>query len=435
LDINFDLAVKNGRVFTDKGQVSTDLFIKDGRIAALGGAHRAGERIDARGMLILPGAIDVHVHFRDPGPNYKEDWASGSASAAAGGVTTVIDQPNTVPRTMDARSFEEKLDIARHRSLVDFGLNGGPGRIEELKGAGAQAIGEIFSYEHSDSDLAAILTKVNEAGMLASLHAEDGAVIKDKMAELVGRHDAEVYSLARPALAEATAIEKACSWVKRLHICHLSSAVGLAKVEEARRSGRDVTVEVAPHHLFLNTEDYKKQGSYLKINPPLRSREDNDVLWHHLRSGKIDILASDHAPHLPEEKRDDIREAPPGVPGVETMLPLMFFAVKRNLLTLERLVDAISKRPAEIFGFAGKGKIEIGRDADLVVIDSKAVSKINADRLHSRAEWTPFQGREAIFPQMTMIRGRVVYDGDFQVAPGYGRFLGAPLDGPKQKAL
>ncbi len=332
MDINFDLAVKNGRVFTAKGQVSTDIWIKDGRIEALGGAHRAEERIDARGMLVLPGAIDVHVHFRDPGPNYKEDWASGSASAAAGGVTSVIDQPNTVPRTMDARSFEEKLDIARHRSFVDFGLNGGPGEIEELKKAGAQAIGEIFSYEHSDSDLAAIISRIGEAGMLACLHAEDGAIIKEKAAELSGRHDPEVYSLARPARAEALAIEKACAVSQRLHICHLSSAQGLAAVEESRRAGRDVTAEVAPHHLLLNERDYRRQqGSYLKMNPPLRGQADNDALWQALRSGAIDILASDHAPHLPEEKREDIWEAPPGVPGVETMLPLMLMAVKRNL--------------------------------------------------------------------------------------------------------
>ena len=433
MDINFDLAVKNGRVFTSKGQVSTDIWIKDGRIAALGGAHRSEEKIDARGMLVLPGAIDVHVHFRDPGPNYKEDWASGSASAAAGGVTTVIDQPNTVPRTMDARSFEEKLDIARHRSFVDFGLNGGPGKIDELKGAGASAIGEIFSYEHSDADLAAILSQVGEAGMLASLHAEDGIIIKEKSAELAGRHDPEVYSLARPARAEAAAIEKACAVSKRLHICHLSSAQGLAAVEEARMGGGDVTSEVAPHHLLLNEKDYRKQGSYLKMNPPLRSQADNDLLWQALRSGSIDILASDHAPHLPEEKREDIWEAPPGVPGVETMLPLMLMAVKRNLLSLERLVDAISTCPARIFGLAGKGAIERGRDADLVIVDSKAITKINADRLHSRAEWTPYQGKEALFPRMTMVRGRVVYDGDFQVSPGYGRFLGAAKT--KQKAL
>ena len=424
MDINYDLVVKNGRVFIGDDQISTDIWIKDGRIAALGGDHRAEEKIDARDMLVLPGAIDVHVHFRDPGPNYKEDWASGSASAAAGGVTSVIDQPNTQPRTLDASSFEQKLDIARHRSFVDFGLNGGAGKIDELAFSGATAIGEIFSYEHSDSDLAGILDEVKQAGMLASLHAEDGAIIREKTARLVGRHDAQAYSESRPAQAEAAAIEKALNWSDRLHVCHLSSSQGLEMVAKAKRGGRKVTSEVAPHHLLLNIKDYKKQGSYLKMNPPLRSEKDNDTLWQGLCSGTIDIIASDHAPHLPEEKREDIWEAPPGVPGVETMLPLMLFAVKRNMIKLNRLVSAVSSRPAEIFGLVGKGKIERGYDADLVIIDSKQVTKINADRLHSRAEWTPFEGREAIFPKMTIVRGKVVYDGDLSVHAGYGHFLG-----------
>lgn len=433
MDINFDLVVKNGRVFTAIGQMSIDIWIKDGHIAALGGAHRAEERIDAKGMLVLPGAIDAHVHFRDPGPNYKEDWASGSAAAAAGGVTTVIDQPNTIPRTLDARSFAEKLDIARHRSLVDFCLNGGPGNIEELAAAGATAIGEIFSYEHSDETLQKILIEAGRAGMLASLHAEDGLIIKEMTAPLLGRHDPEVYSQARPAAAEAAAIEKALAWANRLHICHLSSAQGLEKVTQAKKGGKTVTSEAAPHHLLLNIKDYKKLGSYLKMNPPLRSQADNDALWQGLRFGTIDILASDHAPHLPEEKEEDIWEAPAGVPGVETMLPLMLFAVKRNLITLERLVDSMATRPAKIFGLASKGSIETGKDADLVIVDPKAISKINADRLHSRAEWTPFQGKDAIFPQMTIVRGSAVYDGDFPVSPGYGRFLGKPKI--KQKVL
>jgi dihydroorotase len=204
-------------------------------------------------------------------------------------------------------------------------------------------------------------------------------------------------------------------------------------VAKAKKSGKRVTSEVTPHHLLLNTKDYKKQGSYLKMNPPLRSQADNDALWQGLRTGTIDILASDHAPHLPEEKREDIWEAPAGVPGVETMLPLMLFAVKRNLLSLERLVDAMASRPARIFGLAGKGSIEIGKDADLVIVDPKSISQINADRLHSRAEWTPFRGLDAIFPQMTIVRGNVVYDGDFLASPGYGRFLGKPRI--KQKVL
>jgi dihydroorotase len=165
------------------------------------------------------------------------------------------------------------------------------------------------------------------------------------------------------------------------------------------------------------------------MNPPLRGQKDNDALWNGLWNGSIDILASDHAPHLPEEKTKDIWEAPAGVPGVETMLPLMLFAVKRNLIRLERLVDALAAGPARIFGLSSKGAIEIGKDADLVIVDPKAISRINADRLHSRADWTPYEGREAIFPEMTMVRGVVVYDGDLEVRPGFGRFQGM------QKAL
>ena len=149
---------------------------------------------------------------------------------------------------------------------------------------------------------------------------------------------------------------------------------------------------------------------------------DNDALWAGLRDGSIDILASDHAPHLPEEKRDDIWEAPPGVPGVETLLPLMLFSVRRNLISLDRLVNALATRPAEIFGLESKGTIEIGKDADLVIVNPKNIGKIDANRLHSRADWTPYQGREAIFPQTTLLRGSVIYDGDVQVRRGFGHF-------------
>ena len=412
----------NGRAYTKEGLRSIDLWISDGRLAALGGPHRAEERIDARGRLIIPGAFDAHIHFRDPGATYKEDWESGSISAAAGGVTTVVDQPNTDPRTLDTGSFELKLGRASSRSAVDFCINGGPGEIEELVGAGAAAIGEIFAYEHSDREMQRILERTSAAGALATIHAEDGEVIRDESVSLGQIHEPEVHSRARPAAAEAIAIEKALAWSDRLHICHLSTARGLELVASARKTGKRATCEVTPHHLLLNTKDYRRQGTFLKVNPPLRRQEDNDALWAGLRAGQVDILASDHAPHLPEEKRDDIWVAPAGVPGVETLLPLMLFSVRRNLLGLERLVDAISARPAEIFGLDSKGKIEVGKDADLVIVDPKNVQEIRADRLHSRADWTPFEGKQAIFPEMTLVRGSVVFDGDLEVRPGYGRF-------------
>jgi dihydroorotase len=412
----------NGRVYTKEGLRSIDLWISDGRVAAFGGSHRAEEKIDARGRLILPGAVDAHVHFRDPGATYKEDWESGSISAAAGGVTTVMDQPNTDPRILDVKSFELKLGRASSRSVVDFCINGGPGEIEELVREGAAAIGEIFAYEHSDREMQRILERTGAAGALATIHAEDGQVIRDESAPLVTAHEPEVHSRARPAAAEALAIEKALGWSDRLHICHLSTGRGLELVASARKIGKKVSCEVTPHHLLLNVKDYRRQGPFVKMNPPLRRQEDNDALWAGLRAGLVDIFASDHAPHLPEEKRDDIWVAPAGVPGVETLLPLMLFSVRRNLLSLDRLVNAISARPAEIFGLDSKGKIEVGRDADLVIVDPKDVREIRADRLHSRADWTPFEGKQAIFPEMTLVRGRVVFDGDLEVRPGYGRF-------------
>ncbi len=423
MDISYDLSVVNGRVYTPHGLKAFDIWIKDGKIAALGGSHRAEEEVNARGMLILPGAIDAHVHFRDPGQTWKEDWESGSTAAVAGGVTTVVDQPNTDPRTLDRRSFEAKLEKAKRKSLVDFCINGGPGKVKELMDLGITAIGEIFNYDYTDDNLQKLLAEVEKAGALPTIHAEDGGVVQEHTEPLMTQMDADVWSRARPNSAEAVALEKVLDWLgKRAHICHLSTRQGLEQIESARSLGKKITCEVAPHHLIFNRSDYRKQGTFLKMNPPLRSSEDNAALWAALRSGTIDILASDHAPHPPEEKKQEIWEAPSGVPGVETMLPLMLTAVRSNLLSLDRLVDAIATRPAMIFGLKSKGSIEASKDADLVLVDPKKITKISADRLHSKADWTPYQGRDAIFPQVVLVRGTVVYDGDVEVRRGYGRF-------------
>lgn len=415
--------VENGRIFTPGGLRTIDLWIKDGKVAGYGGPHRADEKIDARGMIVLPGAVDVHVHFREPGYAYKESWESGSLSAAAGGVTTVVDQPNTNPRTIDAQAFQNKLEIAGRHSVVDFCLNAGPGRIEDLLRLGASAIGEIFAYEHGDPELRRILEETARLKALATLHAEDGGILRERAEALRDCHDPEVHSLARPAEAETMAIQNALAAPGRLHVCHLSTEEGLKIIKEARSSGKKVSCEVSPHHLLFDLRDYREQGTFLKINPPLRKEEDCHALWEGLQRGEIEVLASDHAPHLPEEKKAPIWDAPPGVPGVETMLPLMLMAVRRNMLTLERLVDAVSARPAAVFGLAGKGSLQIGKDADLVLINPRNITKIKADRLHSQAEWTPYEKREAIFPRLTVLRGEVVYDGDLEVKPGYGCFL------------
>ncbi len=417
-----DLQIKNGRVYTDGRLLSADIWIKNGRIAALGGAHTADERIDASGMMIIPGAIDVHVHFRDPGYTHKEDWESGSISAAAGGVTTVVDQPNTDPRVLDAESYKIKHDIAKRRSVVDFCLNGGAGEIEALLKAGASAIGELFMYEMDDEKLTRAIRETERLKALATIHAEDGEVIRRYSEPLKDVSDPDVHSRARPPIAELSAVDKALSISKgRIHICHISTADALALVRKAKARNKGISCEVTPHHLFLSRRDYKHLGTFLKTNPPLRGSADCEALWDGLRRGEIDIVASDHAPHLPEEKRDDIWHAPPGVPGVETMLPLILYAVKSNLLSLERAIDALATRPATLLGLESKGTIAVGKDADLVLFDPKRQERIAGYKLHSRADWTPYEGKKAIFPVMTLVRGNIVFDGDLEVAPGYGR--------------
>jgi dihydroorotase len=422
-----DRVVKNGRVYFDGRLQNVDLWIRDGKIAALGGNYQAEETIDGRGKIVLPGAIDVHVHFRDPGYTYKEDWETGSTSAVAGGVTTVVDQPNTDPPTVDGRSYRMKLAIAERRSVVDFCLNGGPGQVKKLAELGASAIGEIFTYDHDEDELQKILDETAKAGLMPTIHAEDREVIRENTEPLRDMREPELYSLARPNRAESKAIEKVLTMTERAHICHLSTFEGLDLVRAAKKKGKKVSCEVTPHHLLFTKRDWRRQGTFLKMNPPLRDFRDKDALWEGLRKGDVDVVASDHAPHLPEEKKDEIWDAPPGVPGVETMLPLMLVAVRSNLLSLDRMTDALSRRPAEIFGLASKGAIAVGMDADLAIIDPRAASDIRADRLHSGAEWTPYEGRRALFPAITMIRGEVVFaDGELFAKPGFGRNLPGP---------
>ncbi len=424
---SMDLVVKNGRLYAGGRFQDQDLWIREGKIIRMGGSFHVEEVIDARGMIVLPGAIDLHVHFRDPGYTRKEDWVTGSTSAVAGGVTTVVDQPNTNPQTLDARSYRLKLDIAERRSVVDFGLNGGPGEIGTLAKLGATAIGEIFSYDHDRAELRRILDAVAKAGLIPTVHAEDRGLIEEYTRHLREERDPEAYSRARPGAAEVVAVKEVLEMTKKVHICHLSTREGLDLIRTAKIEGMKVSCEVAPHHLLFTRRNWRDQGTFLKMNPPLRDPQDKDALWEGLRRGDIDVVASDHAPHLPEEKKDEIWDAPPGVPGVETMLPLMLMAVRSNRITLERMTDALSARPAEIFGMGTKGKIAPGKDADLVLINPRKITKIKADRLHSGAEWTPYEGREAIFPQITVIRGEVVFDEELRVKPGFGRYLPGPM--------
>jgi dihydroorotase len=389
--------IRNARVFCRNQVVLSDLLIESGTITKIGSVTAGGQEIDARGRLLLPGAIDVHVHFRDLGEAYKEDWYSGSCAAAAGGVTTVIDQPNTTPPVCDERSFFRKQRAAR-KSVVDYGINAAIERLDQLEdlwGLGVTAFGEVFVQEKSRDELQRALQTIKRLNAVLCVHAERR--VGEILSELKG---------IRTVLACNKEIGA------KVHISHLSEASGL---DFLRGSDQDVTCEVTPHHLFLSNRDQARLGPFGIMNPPLRSRQNVDTLWANL--SHIDVIASDHAPHSIADK--NMSYTPPGVPGVQTLLPLLLSRLDQ--ISLERLVNLVSAVPATRFNLKNKGVICEGYDADLILVDPKDRTIIKPNVLYSKCGWTPFEGYPAVFPLLTMVRGEVIFsEGSIKVKKGWG---------------
>jgi dihydroorotase len=428
-----ELVVENARVPFGKDIVTCSIGIDEGRIARIAKILKGEQAYDARNMLVLPGIIDSHVHFRDMGQEEKEDWLSGSRAAIYGGVTAAVDMPNTDPPTFDEESFKVKLTVAQNRSMIDFAINGGISdntkALPVLWRRGALAFGEIFmakstgGFSVDERALKAALLEIKRLGATASIHAEDEALNAEKAKELASDHSADVYSQMRPPESELNAVRAAVRLENEtgaaIHITHISTA----KAVEALR-GEPVTCDVTPHHLLLNMRHWEKLKSYGKMNPPLRPMRDVEALWKAVRDGSIDVLASDHAPHTREEKAADVKAAPSGVPGVETMAPLMLKEVADGRLSLSRLIDMTTANPARIFGINNKGLIEEGYDADLIFVDMGARRAIRPYELHSKAGWTPYEGMEAIFPHAVMQRGTLLLDGkEFLGRRGRGKFI------------
>ena len=390
--------ITNGKVFYRGHIIEADILIEDEKIKSVTKDVTADEKIDVKGQLVLPGAIDVHVHFRDLEEAYKEDWNSGSCSAAAGGVTTVIDQPNTIPPTCDITSYNEKCAAAR-ASIVDYGINACINSFEqarELYDLGITAFGELFIQNKTTDELLTLLQTVKDLNALGCIHAE----------RLHERATDEVT-----AIADILRLNSKVG--SRLHISHVSTHAGLELIKSSRQ---DVSCEVTPHHLFLSEADIDRLGPFGKMNPPLRSSAIVKALWSDIDS--VDMIASDHAPHSVSDKRLPV--PPPGVPGVETLVPLLL--ANLHALGLERFVRLINLNPAKRFMLKGKGPIAKGNDADLMVVDIKQKHKrvITAEKLHSKAGWTPFEGMEGIFPSLTIVRGTIVFDGEPVGKKGWG---------------
>lgn len=453
-----DTLITGGKVVNETGIIDADIAVKDGVIVAMGaltGLPAATETIDAGGKFVLPGAIDVHVHFREPGMEEKENWATGSMAAAVGGVTTVFEMPNTIPPTDNPERLAQKRALAEAKSIVDFGLYGllGEQNLDQLEGlAEAGAIGFKLFLGNTTGNLpcpndGAVLEGFEilaGLGKRCTIHAENSPILfwRQQKLEEAGRNDPLAHLAARADVVAAEALNRSCvlaDWTgARIHIAHESCAYSLPYIRFHKQRGVDITIETLPQYLYLDAEMMLQPGGeVLRMNPPIREKTNQGPLWDALLDGTIDMIATDHAPHLPVEKYGNrIWDVACGFPGVETSMPLMLTAVNAGRLSLEHYVKVSSGAPARAFGLYGrKGVLRPGADADIVLIDVGRTGTLSADKLHSRGKTSPYEGMDVVgMPVMTMVRGKVVArDGEPAAEPGWGRQVTQQMPPPRPK--
>lgn len=429
--MRFDLVLKGGTCLTPSGRVATDVGVLDGRVAALGdlsGAD-AAEVFDAKGLHVLPGVTDPQCHFREPGLTHKEDLGSGSASAALGGVTTFFEMPNTQPNTDSAERLAWKVARAKETSWVDFAFFVGAtnenadslGQLEGLEGCAG-----IKMFCGSSTGTLLVDKPENQRRVMMSgrrriaCHSEDEARLQERKGLFAGQPvtmHPEWRDEDCAVISTRSLLQLSKETGRRLHVLHVTTAgeVPLLAAHKAL-----VTFEVCPQHLTLAApECYERLGTLAQMNPPIRDARHRDALWAAVRSGAVDVLGSDHAPHTLEEKQKPWPASPSGMPGVQTLVPLMLNHVHEGRLSLERFVDLTSAGPARVFGMRKKGRLALGFDADLTVVDLAARRTITNDWSKSRCGWTPFDGLSVTgWPIATVVRGRVVMrDGALQGSP------------------
>ena len=445
--MHYDLAIKNGTLVTSAETRKTDIAVKDGKISFIGdlnGSETVQEVYDAAGLYILPGIIDAHVHFRDPGLTEKEDFETGSIAAAMGGITCIMDMPNVIPTTSTAAIFCEKVKIAGEKSYIDFGLfallnNDNTNEIEALVKAGA--VGFKVFLGTSTGDIAAPspetldiqLKKCAVTGTRTGFHAETSeinakstALCKEKYKKSADYESCGIMlSEARPIESEVLAVKKALDLARltnaNIHIHHVTCKEGSDILAKAKLEGLPVTVETCPHYLFLNAEN-----SSHKCYPPIRDKDNQKALWQAVKDGTIDMIATDHAPHGAAEKNLPVWDMPAGLSGIETFVNLFLNEVNKGRLTLNDVVRLTSENPAKIWGiYPQKGSIAAGADADFTIVDMNKKVKIEADKLYSKSKTTPYDGWELQgAPAATIVRGKfVMKNGELTGSKGYGKLL------------
>jgi len=435
----YDLILKGGTVVNHDGEGMRDIGVRAGRFAAIGDLARAaaGEVVDCRGLHLLPGVVDTQVHFREPGLTHKEDLESGSLSAVMGGVTAVFEMPNTDPLTVSADALADKVKRGHHRMHCDFAFFVGAtadntrdlAALERLPGCAGikvfmgSSTGSLLIAD--DAGLRAVLKTIRRR---AAFHAEDEPRLNARK-NLRVEGDPRSHPVWRDESAALTATQRLVSIAHetgaRVHVLHVSTAQEMAFLS----GHKDVaSVEATPHHLTLEAPDcYERLGTRAQMNPPVRDAAHRAGLWHGLDQGVVDVLGSDHAPHTPEEKAKTYPASPSGMTGVQTLVPIMLDHVNAGRLTLLRFVDLTSAGPARLFSMAAKGRIAVGYDADLTVVDLKRRETITDRWIASRAGWTPYHGVSVTgWPVGTIVRGsKVMWEGSLP-APARGervRFL------------
>ncbi|MSO67350.1 MAG: dihydroorotase [Pseudolabrys sp.] len=426
----YDLILKGGTVVNHDGEGSRDLGVRAGRFAAIGDLSRAsaGEVVDCRGLHLLPGVIDTQVHFREPGLTHKEDLETGSLSAVMGGVTAVFEMPNTDPLTIGAAALADKVKRGHHRMHCDFAFFVGGtadntkdlAELERLPGCAGikvfmgSSTGSLLVAD--DAGLRAILKVIRRR---ASFHAEDEPRLTERK-NLCIEGDPRSHPVWRDEIAALKATQRlvrtAHETGARVHVLHVSAVQEM----EFLRDHKDVaSVETTPHHLTLEAPDcYERLGTRALMNPPVRDAVHRAGIWRGLIDGVVDVLGSDHAPHTLAEKAKTYPASPSGMTGVQTLVPIMLDHVNVGRLSLMRFVDLTSAGPARLFGIAAKGRIAVGYDADLTVVDLKRRETIANAQIASRAGWTPYDGVTVTgWPVGTVIRGqRVMWEGSLTAA-------------------
>jgi len=440
-----DLVLYNAKIYTSEGIIEAGVAVDDGRILKIAketNLPQASTRLNIKGQMVLPGLIDPHVHLRDQQLAYKEDFFSGTAAAAAGGVTLTIDMPNNKPVTMSTESLKERMKLAETRAVVNVAFHSAfPKTLEEVSQIveqGAVAFKLYLSQKIGGLDIEdddAVMHAFSRAGEMkvpVAVHAEDREILENVKREMqqAEHGDLEAYLKVHSPEAELKAIQRTIKLAKKtsvhIHFCHVSSAEGLKAILTAKNRGFPITCEATPHHLLLFSKHLKRWKTMTLADPPLRAEEDVKALWVAFKQGLIDVLASDHAPHTIEEKKSElIWNVKPGIAGLETMFPLLLTHVNEGRLTLASLIRASSKKPAEIFHIKDRGSLAEGFCADFVVVDMKQKYRIDSSKFHSKARYSPFDGWTVKGKlAKTFVNGRLVMDdGEIVAKPGTGQII------------